>query len=215
MDKYKIGYLDEEIMPRVLFTGKFKLYFDVDIIDEFDKIQTTKDLIVLINEHKLDALVVDYRISDKGTINYDGDEVITAMNKNKKFFPVIMMTSFATDASQKVDDVFRIFSKEDLNDSSKVKILADKIIKTIEKYRVKKDNFDVEIKALEAKKDLSIDEENKLYSLHLDLYEMDSEENPVPPQLLKSSIGREVTELLQQSKKVLKSLKEKDDEDKK
>lgn len=90
--KYRIGYLDEDEGYQAKFYQAFKNEFDIKILP-IENINNVYDVLRFINDEELDALVVDYRLADSGQLTFNGDSVVDLINSQKKYFPLVMLTS--------------------------------------------------------------------------------------------------------------------------
>lgn len=221
MSKYKLGILEDNLMFISKLKHSFSNDFDVDIIDNYDAITTTYDLINEINKRELDAIIVDYKFTDsKLSLHYDGDDVMSAIDKSKKYFPVVLLTAYVTDAEQNVDDAFVVFDKDILDSKNKVRFceLIRKINIAIKNYKRKLQDTEDRVKELEIKQQskqvLTDKEEDELIKLHAELQAMNPEEFSVSLRLLESKPLTDISSLLSTSKEMLNLLKKKN-EDKK
>ena len=103
--KYRIGYLDEDEGYQAKFYQAFKNEFDIKILP-IENINNVYDVLRFINDEELDALVVDYRLADSGQLTFNGDSVVDLINSQKKYFPLVMLTSYAQDAIAHMEDVY-------------------------------------------------------------------------------------------------------------
>lgn len=204
--KYRIGFLDESNQQRANFLNAFEDKFDVEIIDKLDDIQSVGNLRNYVNEAQLDALVVDFLLSDTGVLPYDGNEVVAEMAKNKKYFPVIILTGKESDAIAKTEDVFVVNGKHLIEEDAQLSTFKTKLAQSIFNYYKKVNAVEEEAALLECKqKDfaLSPDEENRLVELHIELQAIDPESHPLPSTLLQTDVVRQLAELVQNSRKIL------------
>ena len=104
----RLGYLDENKGNRNTFYRVFKKDFDVVMLDDFAKVFTLDLLLKEIDKQEIQVLAVDYKLADSGVVQYDGDQVLNAINERKRYFPVFMMTSYVDAAIQKVDNSFLV-----------------------------------------------------------------------------------------------------------
>ena len=175
--KYRIGYLDEDEGYQAKFYQAFKNEFDIKILP-IENINNVYDVLRFINDEELDALVVDYRLADSGQLTFNGDSVVDLINSQKKYFPLVMLTSYAQDAIAHMEDVYIV-----------------------------KDKDENKIKELSEKKVLSIQEEEELLRLHIFMNEVDPEANQLPASLLTSSAINNISDLVKESKELLSILK--------
>lgn len=204
--KYKIGFLDESNQQRASFLSAFEDKFEVEIIDELESIQRVEDLRKYVNEAQLDALVVDFLLSDTGVLPYDGNEVVAEMARHKKYFPVAILTGKESDAIAKTEDVFVVNGKKLMEDADQLSTFKAKLAQAIFNYNRRIENLEEETTTLENKqKDstLSAQEENRLAELHIELQAIDPEAHPLPSTLLQTDIVHQLAELVQNSRELL------------
>ena len=194
--KYRIGYLDEDEGYQAKFYQAFKNEFDIKIL---------YDVLRFINDEELDALVVDYRLADSGQLTFNGDSVVDLINSQKKYFPLVMLTSYAQDAIAHMEDVYIVKDKEEIESSAN--LFLKQLETAIDRYQTKIITAENKIKELSEKKVLSIQEEEELLRLHIFMNEVDPEANQLPASLLTSSAINNISDLVKESKELLSILK--------
>lgn len=202
--KYRIGYLDEDEGYQAKFYQAFKNEFDIKILP-IENINNVYDVLRFINDEELDALVVDYRLADSGQLTFNGDSVVDLINSQKKYFPLVMLTSYAQDAIAHMEDVYIVKDKEEIESSAN--LFLKQLETTIDRYQTKIITAENKIKELSEKKVLSIQEEEELLRLHIFMNEVDPEANQLPASLLTSSAINNISDLVKESKELLSILK--------
>lgn len=202
--KYRIGYLDEDEGYQAKFYQAFKNEFDIKILP-IENINNVYDVLRFINDEELDALVVDYRLADSGQLTFNGDSVVDLINSQKKYFPLVMLTSFAQDAIAHMEDVYIVKDKEEIESSAN--LFLKQLETAIDRYQTKIITAENKIKELSEKKVLSIQEEEELLRLHIFMNEVDPEANQLPASLLTSSAINNISDLVKESKELLSILK--------
>lgn len=202
--KYRIGYLDEDEGYQAKFYQAFKNEFDIKILP-IENINNVYDVLRFINDEELDALVVDYRLADSGQLTFNGDSVVDLINSQKKYFPLVMLTSYAQDAIAHMEDVYIVKDKEEIESSAN--LFLKQLETAIDRYQTKIITAENKIKELSEKKVLSIQEEEELLRLHIFMNEVDPEANQLPASLLTSSAINNISDLLKESKELLSILK--------
>ena len=172
--KYRIGYLDEDEGYQAKFYQAFKNEFDIKILP-IENINNVYDVLRFINDEELDALVVDYRLADSGQLTFNGDSVVDLINSQKKYFPLVMLTSYAQDAIAHMEDVYIVKDKEEIESSAN--LFLKQLETAIDRYQTKIITAENKIKELSEKKVLSIQEEEELLRLHIFMNEVDPEAN--------------------------------------
>ena len=202
--KYRIGYLDEDEGYQAKFYQAFKNEFDIKILP-IENINNVYDVLRFINDEELDALVVDYRLADSGQLTFNGDSVVDLINSQKKYFPLVMLTSYAQDAIAHMEDVYIVKDKEEIESSAN--LFLKQLETAIDRYQTKIITAENKIKELSEKKVLSIQEEEELLLLHIFMNEVDPEANQLPASLLTSSAINNISDLVKESKELLSILK--------
>ena len=202
--KYRIGYVDEDEGYQAKFYQAFKNEFDIKILP-IENINNVYDVLRFINDEELDALVVDYRLADSGQLTFNGDSVVDLINSQKKYFPLVMLTSYAQDAIAHMEDVYIVKDKEEIESSAN--LFLKQLETAIDRYQTKIITAENKIKELSEKKVLSIQEEEELLRLHIFMNEVDPEANQLPASLLTSSAINNISDLVKESKELLSILK--------
>lgn len=202
--KYRIGYLDEDEGYQAKFYQAFKNEFDIKILP-IENINNVYDVLRFINDEELDALVVDYRLADSGQLTFNGDSVVDLINSQKKYFPLVMLISYAQDAIAHMEDVYIVKDKEEIESSAN--LFLKQLETAIDRYQTKIITAENKIKELSEKKVLSIQEEEELLRLHIFMNEVDPEANQLPASLLTSSAINNISDLVKESKELLSILK--------
>ena len=202
--KYRIGYLDEDEGYQAKFYQAFKNEFDIKILP-IENINNVYDVLRFINDEELDALVVDYRLADSGQLTFNGDSVVDLINSQKKYFPLVMLTSYAQDAIAHMEDVYIVKDKEEIESSAN--LFLKQLETAIDRYQTKIITAENKIKELSEKKLLSIQEQEELLRLHIFMNEVDPEANQLPASLLTSSAINNISDLVKESKELLSILK--------
>ena len=206
----RLGYLDENKGNRNTFYRVFKKDFDVVMLDDFAKVFTLDLLLEEIDKQEIQVLAVDYKLADSGMVQYDGDQVLNAINERKRYFPVFMMTSYVDAAIQKVNNTFLVNDKDGLNNPQTVELLKNQIAGSVESYhRIVKEK-EQRVKTLEAKQDgaegLTEEEEQELLNLHIEMTKIDPVANPLSPDKMQTSSLKDLKKTVSLSEEILKSL---------
>ena len=191
-------------MKAIKFYQAFKNEFDIKILP-IENINNVYDVLRFINDEELDALVVDYRLADSGQLTFNGDSVVDLINSQKKYFPLVMLTSYAQDAIAHMEDVYIVKDKEEIESSAN--LFLKQLETAIDRYQTKIITAENKIKELSEKKVLSIQEEEELLRLHIFMNEVDPEANQLPASLLTSSAINNISDLVKESKELLSILK--------
>lgn len=207
---YKLGYLDDDQGNRTSFARQFEKDFDLYMVEDLNKVSTLQSLLEMVETKGLDALAIDFQLAGSGIISYNGDEVVEYFDKNKKYFPVFMVTSYVSDALQSMYDVYLINDKEKVgNDEYRGQLIVN-VQNSIIAYQRRVSTIENNAKSLEKKQSsidgLTSDEEKELLNLHLKLNAIDPKANPVSAEQLQTKPLKELQELVKNSREILKSL---------
>ena len=141
---------------------------------------------------------------------YNGDEVVEYFNKHKKYFPIFMVTSYVSDALNRMYDVYLINDKEKVENNEYRGQLIQNVNNSIVAYQKRVSAIQDKAMSLEEKqKDnggLTLEEEQDLLNLHLELNAIDPKANPVSAEQLQTKPLKELQELVQNSRKLLNSI---------
>ena len=212
---YNIGFLDEEINIQASF---FETFQDEEFSVYVINVENTKsaiDVVNEINEKKLDAIIIDYKMAENGQCNFDGDEVLKAINDMKRYYPVIMLTSHRKSALDKVDDYYIVKDKSIINEPEKVRELKLTLKEVIRLYIRKIGRIESEVRDLEEKRknkeSLSLKDEDRLNSLHYEMRAIDPDSNGIPADLLTTKRMKKLDELVCKAQNILNAIQLKND----
>lgn len=206
----RLGYLDENKNNRNTFNRIFKKDFEVVMLDDFPKVLTLELLLEEIDKQEIQVLAVDYKLSEKGDVQYDGDQVLEIINERKRYFPVFVMTSYVDTALQKVNNTFLVNDKDGLKNPETVEMLKNQIKSSVDSYHRIVNDIERRTKELEAKQEategLTEDEEKELLNLHVELSKIDPAANPLSPDKMQTETVKNLRSLVSLSEEILKSL---------
>lgn len=206
----RLGYLDEKKGNRNTFYRIFKKDFEVVMLDDFAKVFTLDMLLQEIERLEIEVLAVDYKLSESGDVEYDGDQVLETINERKRYFPVFLMTSYVDAAIKRVNNTFLVNDKEGLNNQETVELLKEQIKGSVESYHRIVAKIERRVKELEAKQDsadgLSKEEETELLNLHVEMSKIDPAGNPLSPDKMQTSAIKDLKNVVTLSEEILKSL---------
>lgn len=207
---YKLGYLDDDKGNRTSFARQFEKDFDLYVVEDLNEVKTFEDLMEVVEKEGLDALAIDFQLAASGDIPYNGDEVVEYFNKHKKYFPVFMVTSYVSDALNRMYDVYLVNDKGKVENDEYRGQLIQNVNNSIVAYQRRISAIQDKAMTLEEKQKtdegLSLEEEQELLNLHLELNAIDPKANPVSAEQLQTKPLKELQELVQNSRKILKSI---------
>lgn len=205
----RLGYLDENKGNRNTFYRIFKKDFEVVMLDDFENVFTLDLLLKEIDKQEIQVLAVDYKLADSGVVQYDGDQVLEAINEHKRYFPVFMMTSYVDAAIHKVNNTFLVNDKDGLSDPKIVELLKSQIAGSVESYNRIVSGIEQRTKELETKQNtgLSKAEETELLNLHVELNKIDPISNPLSPDKMQTETIKDLRDAVALSEKILRSMR--------
>ncbi|GLU52325.1 hypothetical protein [Dyadobacter frigoris] len=150
---FKIGYIDEDNGWRNTFRQYFKDDFDVVLFD-ITETTTQESLVNEIFEQSIDMLVIDFRLDETGLVDFNADSLVEKIKELNFFYPMIILTSYESDALDHIENANLINGKDMLSgdSNSKIPILKQKIKKIASDYRVKLDDSMSRLFSLEKKR---------------------------------------------------------------
>lgn len=205
MEKYNIIFIDEDKAQ----LRKFKRYtkgFDKLIVDAIEPPENKEDIVNMIVEENIAAVVCDFDLKEKNTTDYFGNEVIEDILKAKPNFPVFIFTSHKEDALKRSETVHYVYDKVNMNgDKSFLNLIVEEITKyrnRIDKW--KKEFFDLQKKFNDG--ELSIREEERLIELD-NLIEKATDNRSSIPNHIKAQQDNELNKLINETEDILNQIK--------
>ena len=206
----RLGYLDEAKWNRNTFFRVFKKDFEVIMLEDNSKLLSVDMVLAEIENLKLDVLAVDFRLADNGWVPFNGDEVVKAIWDKRRYFPVFMLTSYVDNALEKMENVFLVNDKDGLSDSTMVAQLKKQISSSVDTYHRIIDEKNKRFRELvEAQKSgqMKDEEEKELLRLNIEMNYMDPNSNPLTPDMMQTSSVKELHELVDLTRNLVKSIK--------
>lgn len=206
----RLGYLDEDKGNRNTFFRVFKKDFEVIMLEDNSKLLSVDMVLAEIENLKLDVLAVDFRLADSGWVPFNGDEVVKAIWDKRRYFPVFMLTSYVNNALEKMENVFLVNDKDGLSDSTMVAQLKKQISSSVDTYHRIIDEKNKRLRELvEAQKSgqMEDEEEIELLRLNVEMNYMDPNSNPITPDMVQTSSVKELHELVDLARNLVKSIK--------
>ncbi len=212
--KYKVAYIDEDKGWINTFYHTFKNDFEIERIEVNSKSSIQSILNYLISKN-MDAIVTDYLLEENGEVSFNGNKIVEELKKIRPHFPIVMLTSFTTQAINHTDDVHIIYSKDILTvenekDEEELDVFKKKIQSNISNYYKKIEDTNYRIEQLIEKRNnegLKISEEEELTKLYILFDELNPEGKDLPANLIhRNSISR-LNEFVNEAKEILEELK--------
>ena len=212
--KYRIAYIDEDKGWINTFYQTFKNDFDILRI-EVNPESSVESILNQLLESDLNAIVTDYLLEENAEVPFNGNKIVEEMKKIKPHFPIVMLTSFPTQAIGHTDDVHIIYNKNILsveNDREKeeLDIFKSKIQSNISNYYKKIDDTNLRIEQLVEKRNdvgLEIFEEEELTKLYILFDELNPEGKDLPANLIHRDSISKLNEFVSETREILEELK--------
>ena len=212
--KYRIAYIDEDKGWINTFYQTFKNDFDILRI-EVNPESSVESILNQLLESDLNAIVTDYLLEENAEVPFNGNKIVEEMKKIKPHFPIVMLTSFPTQAIGHTDDVHIIYNKNILsveNDREKeeLDIFKSKIQSNISNYYKKIDDTNLRIEELVVKRNdvgLEIFEEEELTKLYILFDELNPEGKDLPANLIHRDSISKLNEFVSETREILEELK--------
>lgn len=212
--KYKIAYIDEDKGWINTFYQTFKNDLDITRI-EVDSNSTVESIMETLLMSNLDAIVTDYLLEDSASVPFNGNKIVEEMKRIRPHFPIVMLTSFPTQAISHTDDVHIIYSKDILTvenekDKEELDVFKTKILSNISNYYKKINDTNARIEELIEKrndKGIEVPEEIELTKLYILFDELNPEGKDMPANIIHRDSISKLTEFVSETKQILDELK--------
>lgn len=212
--KYRIAYIDEDKGWINTFYHTFKDDFDVVRV-EVNSESSVESILAKLQESDLNAVVTDYLLEENAEVPFNGNKIVEEIKRIRPHFPVVMLTSYPTQAIGHTDDVHIIYSKDILTvennkDQEELDILKTKIQSNISSYYKKAEDTSTRIEQLIEKKNnqgLDIPEEEELTKLYILFDELNPEGKDLPANLIHKDSISKLNEFVEETKEILEELK--------
>jgi DNA-binding LytR/AlgR family response regulator len=212
--KYKIAHIDESDQAINQFYHNFKADFDIVKI----KIDSTSEVNAIIHktiESKVDAVVVDYLLIEEGEVSFNGNVLFDEFKRVRPYLPIVMLTSHEPEAIDHMKNVHIIYSKDlmDGESSEELELLKTKIKSSITNYYSFIEETKTQIEKLISKKNdegLNLPEEEELTKKFMIMDDLEPESKGAPSNLIQPSAITALTDLVAQTREILKELKKGD-----
>lgn len=183
-EKIKIGIIDDEFEKQSSISAKLQRKFTDDVnkfeevFDHYELIPvimdlpgTKEEIINSIKNGGIDCLIVDYKLSNKSSINYTGTELASFINDVLVDFPLFILTSHEQDLYTRTTfNTYQVFDFDRYsNDDTENYELNYKIIQQVLNYRKKVEEWDRELKELEVLSGTSADIDDRILTLNKNL----------------------------------------------
>lgn len=212
--KYKVAYIDEDKGWINTFYHTFKNEFDIKKI-EVNSESSVESIIAELQKSELNAIVTDYLLEENAEVPFNGNRIIESIKRIRPHFPVVMLTSYPTQAIGHTDDVHIIYSKDILTvendkDQEELEIFKTKILSNISNYYRKIEDTNIRIEQLIEMRNtegLNILEEEELTKLYILFDELNPDEKDLPANLIHRDSISKLNEFVSETKEFLEELK--------
>lgn len=212
--KYKIAYIDEDKGWINTFYHTFKNDFEIFRM-EVNQESSVESIILDIQINELDAVVTDYLLEENAEVPFNGNKIVEALKSTRPHFPIIMLTSFPTQAIGHTDDVHIIYTKDILTiendkDQEELDVFKNKILANISNYYKKINETNLKIEQLIEKRNslgLDIKEEEELSKLYILFDELNPDGKDLPANLINRDSITKLNEFVKETKEILEELK--------
>ncbi|WP_159729487.1 hypothetical protein [Sphingobacterium sp. 18053] len=212
--KYRIAYVDEDKGWINTFYHSFKNDFDVTRI-EVNSGSSIESIFAKLQESAPNAIVTDYLLEENAEVPFNGNKIVEEIKKIRPHFPIVMLTSYPTQAIGHTDDVHIIYSKDILTvendkDQEELDIFKTKIQSNISNYYKKIEETNIRIEKLIEKRNnqgLDITEEEELTKLYILFDELNPEGKDLPANLIHRDSISKLNEFVNETKEILDQLK--------
>lgn len=212
--KYSIAYIDEDKGWINTFYQTFKNDFEILRI-EVNPESSVEGILSLLLSNNLDAIVTDYLLEENAEVPFNGNKIVEEIKRIKPHFPIVMLTSFPTQAIGHTDDVHIIYNKNILsveNDREKeeLDIFKSKIQSNISNYYKKIDDTNLKIEQFVEKRNnngLTISEEEELTKLYILFDELNPDGKDLPANLIHRDSISKLNDFVSETREILEELK--------
>lgn len=211
---YRIAYIDEDKGWISTFYDTFRNDFNVIIIEVEPK-SSVESILDLLFTSNIDAVVTDYLLEENAEVPFNGNKIVEEIKRIRPHFPIVMLTSYPTQAIGHTDDVHIIYSKDILTiendkDQEELDIFKTKIQSNISNYYRKIEDTNTRIEQLIEKRNnqgLDIPEEEELTKLYILFDELNPEGKDLPANLIHRDSISKLNKFVNETKEILEELK--------
>ena len=214
MAEYKILFVDEE--EEALENFQYYVYErnSDQAIELIAKIPHDKldDLLAYIEVEAFDAIVTDHKLNEKkSSIEYDGIDLVRAIQIQKENFPCFILTGWDKDAVENGDDANIVYLKnfKDPEGDTHATFL-DKIRNQILKYRKRVKDAEAELLELIEKSNkrlLNATEESRVLELDTFIEKSTNQPSALPQHLKSTKNLDELHKMINNTDKLLEELR--------
>lgn len=214
--KYKVAYIDEDKGWINTFYQTFKNDFEILRI-EVNPQSSVEEILELLLSSELNAIVTDYLLEENAEVPFNGNKIVEEIKRLKPHFPLVMLTSYPTQAIGQTDDVHIIYNKNILSvendrEREELEVFRTKIHSNISNYYKKIEDTNTKIEQLIEKRNendngLEIQEEEELTKLYILFDELNPDGKDLPANLIHRDSITKLSEFVHETKEILEELK--------
>lgn len=110
----------------------------------------TNDMVDSIVEERLDAVIIDYKLSSQKSLAYSGVSLAKELDMRLCGFPIFVLTTYRDDLfDHELFDSYLVFDFARYIDENEERVeLNSKLIEQIKKYRIEMENWKKELESL-------------------------------------------------------------------
>jgi hypothetical protein len=212
---YRIGYIDEDKGWRNTFRQYLKDDFEIVLFDITEE-TTVETLVDDIFNQAIDMLVIDFRLDETGLVDFNADILVDKIQGRNLYYPLIILTSFESDALDHLENANLVNGKDMLSgdSTSKVSILKQKISKIAGDYTFKVSESVSELEILEKKRvetGLNPNEEDRFVELNNYLDKTTSAQGRLSRTFYSEDTNKKLDDLISKTEQLLKQITVKND----
>lgn len=213
--KFKVAYIDEDKAWINTFYHTFKNDFDIEKV-EINSDTSIESIVTQLLSKNVNAIVTDYLLEENADVPFNGNKIVEKIKSIRPHFPIVMLTSYPTQAISHTDDVHIIYSKDVLavetdQDKEELEIFKIKIQSNISNYYKKIGDTSNRIDQLVEKSNsddgIDISEEEELTKLYILFDELNPEAKGLPANLIHRDSISKLNEFVSETKYILEELK--------
>ncbi|MBY7831081.1 hypothetical protein KW441_21035 [Vibrio fluvialis] len=207
----RILYVDEQRDQLDDFQADAELS---ELFEEVITLEPQKELAQMVNEImalKVDAVISDFNLSEAAIVNYNGDELLNAIQSIRFNFPCFLRTSYEDDAVSYSSDVNRVYVKDDSLTLHSEANLFKRVAAQVRAYYRLYDgarNEHSELRAKQFEIGLDIKEAERLLELDDILESYISADQKTPSEVKKNALDR-FDKLMESTDKLIEEIESK------
>lgn len=218
MIELKIGIIDDDcskitmIMTQLLCINNYpegekkKKYENFTFIPiAIDLKNTLEEMLEEIIEKKVDALLIDYKLSSQKNVSYTGVSLAKEIENTMEGFPIFILTAYEDDLyTQEVFNAYQIVDASDyFNNDNKTLEINMKIIEQILKHKKEFEIWEEELKSLLSRKGESAEIDSKILELNRKLEGSINKKGLLPEKIIKELSSEKIDEFILKINKII------------